>query len=81
MSGSASPVLPGAVRTPFFEHRGLAYDRRFSRPLAPAKAAAALLRAVERGDPEVFVPRWLAVAARVQGAAPELFHRLAQRFG
>lgn len=50
-----------------------------SPPAAPAKAATALLRAVERGDPEVFVPRWLAVAARVQGAAPELFHRLAKQ--
>jgi hypothetical protein len=74
-------LLPGAVRTPFFDHRGLPYDRRFPRPLAPAKVAAALLRAVERGEAEVFAPHWLTVAARVQGAAPELFHRLAQRFG
>jgi short-subunit dehydrogenase len=74
-------LLPGAVRTPFFDHRGLPYDRRFPRPLAPAKVAAALLRAVERGEAEVFAPRWLTVATRVQGAAPELFHRLAQRFG
>jgi uncharacterized protein len=74
-------LLPGAVRTPFFEHRGMAYDRRFPRPLAPAEVAAALLQAVERGEPEVFAPRWLSAAARVQGAVPELFHRLAGRFG
>jgi len=74
-------LLPGAVRTPFFEHRGLPYDRHFPRPLTPAKVATALLQAVERGEPEVFTPRWLTVAARMQGAAPELFHRLAQRFG
>ncbi|MFZ0876790.1 MAG: SDR family NAD(P)-dependent oxidoreductase, partial [Pseudonocardiaceae bacterium] len=74
-------LLPGAVRTPFFEHRAMAYDRRFPRPLAPAKVAAALLQAVERGEPEVFAPRWLSAAARVQGAVPELFHRLAGRFG
>jgi short-subunit dehydrogenase len=74
-------LLPGAVRTPFFDHRGLAYDRRFPRQLAPATVATALLRALEQGDPEVFTPRWLTAAARLQGAVPELFHRLAQRFG
>lgn len=74
-------VAPGAVRTPFFDHRGLAYERRFPRQLDPDLVASALLRAMERGDPEVFVPRWLAVAARIHGAAPELFHRLARRFG
>lgn len=74
-------VLPGAVRTPFFDHRGLAYERHFPRQLDPDLVASALLRAMERGDPEVFVPRWLAVAARIQGAAPEVFHRLARRFG
>jgi uncharacterized protein len=74
-------LLPGAVRTPFFDHRGLPYDRRFPRQLDAAEVASALLEALERGDPEVFVPRWLTVAARIRGATPELFHRLAQRFG
>jgi short-subunit dehydrogenase len=74
-------LLPGAVRTPFFDHRGLPYDRRFPRQLDAAEVASALLAALERGDSEVFVPRWLTVAARVRGATPELFHRLAQRFG
>ncbi|MGQ0774925.1 MAG: SDR family NAD(P)-dependent oxidoreductase [Pseudonocardiales bacterium] len=74
-------LLPAAVRTPFFDHRGRPYDRRFPRPLGPAQVASALLRAVEQNRPEVFVPRWLTVAARLQGALPELFHRLAQRFG
>ena len=74
-------LLPGAVRTPFFEHRGLPYDRNFPRPLTAAKVATALLQAIERGEPEVFAPRWLSVAARVQGAVPELFHQLAQHFG
>jgi short-subunit dehydrogenase len=74
-------VLPGAVRTPFFDHRGLPYDRRFPRQLDPADVASALLEALERNDPEVFVPRWLTVAARVRGAAPALFHHLSHRFG
>jgi short-subunit dehydrogenase len=74
-------VLPGAVRTPFFDHRGLPYDRHFPRQIDPAEVASALIGALQRGDPEVFVPRWLTVAARVRGATPELFHRLARRFG
>lgn len=74
-------LLPGAVRTPFFDHRGLAYDRRFPRQIGPATVASALLQAIERDEAEVFVPRWLTMPARLQGAVPELFHRLAQRFG
>lgn len=74
-------VLPGAVRTPFFEHRGLPYDRRFPRPVGPAQVATALLQAIERGEAEVFIPRWLTLASRVSGGTPELFHRLSQRFG
>lgn len=74
-------LLPGAVRTPFFDHRGTSYDRRFPRQLDPAQVASALLAAMARGEAEIFVPRWLTVAARVRGAAPELFHRLARRFG
>ena len=74
-------LLPAAVRTPFFDHRGQPYDRSFPHPLDPAVVASVLLRAVEQNRPEVFVPRWLTVAARLQGAVPELFHRLAQRFG
>ena len=74
-------LLPGAVRTPFFDQRGLPYDRRFPRQLDAAEVASALLEALARGDAEIFVPRWLTVAARVRGAAPELFQRLAQRFG
>lgn len=74
-------VLPGAVRTPFFEHRGRPYDRHFPRQVDPGEVASALLKAIDRGQAEVFVPQWLTVAARVQGAAPELFHRLARRFG
>ncbi len=74
-------VLPGAVRTPFFDHRGQPYGRRYPRQVEPREVASELLGAIERRQAEVFVPRWLTVAARVRGAAPELFHRLARRFG
>ncbi|MBV9141944.1 MAG: SDR family NAD(P)-dependent oxidoreductase [Pseudonocardiales bacterium] len=74
-------LLPGAVRTPFFDHRGAPYDRRFPRQVASTQVASALLEGIERGAAEVFVPRWLTVPARLQGAVPELFHRLAAHFG
>ncbi|MGH3769089.1 MAG: SDR family NAD(P)-dependent oxidoreductase [Pseudonocardiaceae bacterium] len=74
-------VLPGAVRTPFFDHRGRPYDRSFPRQVDPGEVASALLGAIEHGAAEIFVPRWLAVAARVRGVAPEVFYRLARRFG
>jgi short-subunit dehydrogenase len=76
-----STVLPGAVDTPFFARRGQGYDRTSPRLVAAPTVAAALVRAIERDQPEVFVPRWLTLAARVQGAVPGVFHRLADRFG
>ncbi|GAA0535936.1 oxidoreductase [Saccharopolyspora subtropica] len=72
-------VLPGAVRTPYFD--GRRYERRFPRMVSPEDVAAAVVRAVRRGEEEVFVPRWLVVPARLQGALPGVFHRLARRFG
>lgn len=74
-------VFPGAVDTAFFGGRGRPYDRRVPRPRAAAAVAGTLVRAVERDRAEVFVPAWLSVAARVQGAMPGTFHRLARRFG
>ena len=74
-------VLPGAVRTPFFDRRGRRYERRFPRPVQPSTVAAAMLRAVERNRAEVFVPAWLSVPARLHGVLPGVFHHLARHFG
>ncbi|MFC5995787.1 SDR family NAD(P)-dependent oxidoreductase [Pseudonocardia hispaniensis] len=74
-------VLPGAVDTPFFTHRGRAYERRFPRPVTAAAVADALVDAVRRDRAEVFVPRWLVLGARVHGLAPTIFARLSRRFG
>jgi uncharacterized protein len=71
-------VLPGAVATPFFARRGRAYDRRVPRAVTPERVAAALVDGVRRNRAEVFVPRWLALAARVHGLAPGLFARLSR---
>jgi uncharacterized protein len=73
-------MLPGVVDTPFFTRRGRGYERRFPSPVPAHAVARQLLRAVERDRAEVFVPRWLTIAARVHGAAPGVFHRLAGRF-
>jgi short-subunit dehydrogenase len=75
----ATTVLPGAVRTPFFDERP--YERRFPRQVSAERVARVLVRAVERGRGEVFVPGWLSLAARIRGAVPELFDLGARRFG
>lgn len=63
-------VNPGAVDTAFFERRGSPYQRDRPRPVPAERVAQALLRGVRRGQQEVFVPAWLRVPARLQGAAP-----------
>lgn len=78
---TVTTVLPGAVRTPFFQRRGLPYERSFPRMLPAEKAAEQLVRAVERGSEEIFLPGWLDLAARFQGVLPGTFHRLGRRFG
>jgi short-subunit dehydrogenase len=76
-----SLVAPGAIATPFFERRGRPYDRRWPRPLPPERVAEAVVRAIEAGRDEIFVPGWLGVVARFRGVAPGLFRALQGRFG
>ncbi|TWD18682.1 short-subunit dehydrogenase [Streptomyces sp. T12] len=76
-----SLVVPGVVDTPFFEHRGTPYPRNRPRPVPPERVADAVWRAVSRGRDEVYVPGWLRLPARVRGAAPGLYRRLAATFG
>ncbi|HCA85450.1 MAG TPA: short-chain dehydrogenase, partial [Streptomyces sp.] len=78
---SVSVVLPGAVDTPFFDRRGAPYQRTRPRPVPPERVADAVCRAVAGRRREVFVPGWLRIPARLHGAAPGLYHRLASRFG
>lgn len=74
-------VTPGLVDTPFFARRGRPYPRAFPRPVPPERVAAAVLRGVERGLDEVFVPGWLRLPARLAGGAPGVYEVLARRFG
>jgi short-subunit dehydrogenase len=74
-------VIPGVVRTAFFDRRGRPYHRRRPRPLSPEQVAEAVTRAISTGAAQVIVPRWLAVPVRLRALLPGLYRRLAQRFG
>ena len=76
-----SHVVPGVVDTPFFDRRGVSYQRSMPRPMPPERVADAAWSAVRRGRDEVYVPGWLRLPARVRGAAPGLYRRLAAQFG
>jgi NAD(P)-dependent dehydrogenase (short-subunit alcohol dehydrogenase family) len=78
---SVSVVVPGVINTPFFDHRGRPYGRRMPGPLPAERAAEAIKAALERDLPEVYVPGWMRLPARLHGAAPGLFRALAHQFG
>lgn len=71
-------VFPAAVETSFFARAGRPYTRRFPRLVDPARVAEALVAAVERNIPEVFVPRWTVVPIRLRGGLPGVFRRAAR---
>src|SRR2546430_1174153 len=73
--------VPGVVATPFFERRGTPYSRRWPRPVPPARVADAVLRCVESGRAEVYVPRWLRVPVAVQAVVPGAYRWLEGRLG
>jgi short-subunit dehydrogenase len=73
-------VSPGVVRTAFFDRRGAPYRRASPRPIDPRQVGMAIVRAVERDQNDVFVPGWLAFPARLRGAWPGIYRRLAARF-
>jgi short-subunit dehydrogenase len=76
-----SVVIPGPVATPFFDRRGVPYERAFPRPLPAERVAAAILDAIRRDRPQVVVPGWLGGPMRLRGALPELYRPLVDRFG
>lgn len=74
-------VVAGVIATPFFDRRGTPYARRWPKPIPTEAAAEAVMRCVERGSAEVYVPRWLRVPVAVQGVAPGVYRWLEGRFG
>ncbi len=76
-------VNPGVVATEFFDRPGFgdfppALRRR---PLSPERVARATLRAVEREQPEIFIPGSLRYAHLLKSLAPRLFRAGSLRFG
>jgi short-subunit dehydrogenase len=76
-----SVVAPGVIATEFFERRGEPYPRDWPRPQPAERVAEAIVRAIETGKRDVFVPRWMGGVARLRGVAPGLFRALTSRFG
>jgi len=73
-------VVPAAVATPFFTHRGLPYVRTFPRTVTPERVADALVSGMHQGRHQIYIPRWPAIAVAVQRVAPQLFVLLARIF-
>jgi short-subunit dehydrogenase len=70
-------VYPGFVETEGFPQRGVLGSGLMQRlVIEPEQVADAIVRAVERGRREVFVPRWYRLPALVQALAPSTFGRL-----
>ena len=68
-----SIVNPGVVDTEFFERRGHSYDRPFPKPIPADAVAATVVRAVEKGSSELFVPRWFGSAVAIRHLVPRLY--------
>jgi short-subunit dehydrogenase len=73
-----SVVLPGVVDTPFFDRRGTPYTRRRPRPIPAEHVARAIVDAINHEPAETYIPGWLELPARLRGAAPGTFRRLAR---
>jgi uncharacterized protein len=75
-------INPGPVPTP-----GFPQDRLLRRPLArhwvlsPEEVAEAIVRAVERGGPEIVRPRSLRIVGVAQSLAPATIARVMARWG
>jgi len=72
---TVSLVDPGPVDTDFFARRGHRYELRAPRPIGAERVAAAVMRAVDHGTAEQFVPRWLRGANAVSTVVPGLYRR------
>ena len=76
-----SVIVPGVIDTPFFERRGVPYDRRHPAPIPAERVARTIVTAIEKGRAETYQPGWMRLPARLRGTAPALFRRLAQKYG
>ncbi len=74
-----STINPGPVATAFSDARGHPYDRARPRPVSAARVAEAVMRAVEDGRDEQFVPWWFRQAVIFRHLVPSLFRSGSRR--
>ena len=74
-------LLPGVVATDFFQRRGEPYHRSRPAPVTAERVARGLIRGIERDADLVTVPAWLRGPIALTALAPQLYGRLAGRFG
>jgi short-subunit dehydrogenase len=67
-----SLVSPGPVDTPFFAHRGHPYERKRPKAVPAADVAQTIVRCVEAGHAEAFVPAMLRQAVVAKTLIPPL---------
>jgi short-subunit dehydrogenase len=78
---TVSVIVPAVIDTPFFSRRGRPYGRARPAPIPAGRVAAAIVSALERDRPVVYVPGWMRFPAWLHGTAPGAFRALATRFG
>lgn len=66
-------INPGPVATAFGEARGHPYDRSFPKAVSAEHVAKRTIRSIERGTPEIFIPRWLRPSLIFKNLVPPLF--------
>jgi len=76
---TVSSLLPGAVDTAFFEHRGTPYGRSFPRPVPPERVAESVADLLVTGARSRVEPNWLSIAAALHRLAPATYRALARR--
>jgi short-subunit dehydrogenase len=74
-------LLPGVVATDFFDRRGVPYHRTNPKPITAERVARGFLRGIERDANRVTVPGWLRLPIALGAVTPQLYGRLAGRFG
>jgi short-subunit dehydrogenase len=73
--------VPGVVDTPFFQRRGLPYQRNRPRPQPADQIADALVHMIANDKAERYAPRWLRLPVAIRATLPGAYRRLAARFG
>ena len=68
-----SVVNPGPVDSDFGNARGHPYDRERPKPVPPQDVADAVIKAIEQGRDELYVPKWFRPAVVTRHLLPPMF--------